>query len=143
MKSVPKLALLVLIGLALGACAPASGGGEALLDQEWTLRSMTIGGTEFELEREVATTIQFSADGRYGGHGGCNSYSGAFRHQGSRISLEPAAATLMGCLVGGDQETAFFSALPQLTLFAIGPEGLRLSSSDGSTSLTFVASSAR
>ena len=117
---------------------PLSGtGADGLLDREWALRTMVFDGAEVELEQGVTTTIQFTADGRFGGSGGCNSYSGSFVRDGSTISLGPAEATLMACLVGGEQESAFFSALPQISAWEIGAGELRLSSADGRTVLTF------
>ncbi len=115
------------------------GGDVGIPDQEWTLQSMIIDGTEIALESGVSTTIRFAADGKYGGSGGCNSYTGLYTLQGNTISLGAAAATLMLCQTGMDQETNFFAALETLSSFEIAADSLQLSSADGKTMLTFGA----
>lgn len=114
----------------------ASGG---LPEGEFILVSLVVDGTEVALEDGVTTTIQFAAGGAYSGSGGCNRYTGAYTLQGATLSLGDAAATLMACPSGEAQERQFFTALPKITTFETTVDGLRLSSADGSTVLTFTA----
>ena len=116
-----------------------SGGRDGLLDREWKLGSLVVDGAEVALEEDVSTTIQFAADGMYSGSGGCNRYSGSYTREGNTLSLGVAASTLMACETGMDQEAAFFSALPQVAVYELTADGLRLSSADGDTTLSFVA----
>lgn len=112
-----------------------------LPQKELTLTAMTLDGEEVELEDDVVTTLQFSPDGRYSGSGGCNGYNGAYTLTGNDLALGPAAATRMACRTGMEQETKFFGALAQISAFETTAEGLRLSSADGKTTLSFSADS--
>lgn len=64
----------------------------------------------------LQTTLEFSADGRFFGHGGCNRYTGSVKAVGrGRLILGPAASTRMACPPASmDQEAKFFKALDKV-----------------------------
>jgi len=57
-------------------------------------------------------TLQFMADGKVAGSGGCNRYSGSVAFKGLQIKFTPMASTMMACAPAlMDQETRYFDAL--------------------------------
>jgi putative lipoprotein len=82
----------------------------------------SLGGTPWLLEdlsgRGVIdnshVTLQFMADGKVAGSGGCNRYSGSMALKGAQIEFTPMASTMMACAPAlMDQETRYFAALTQ------------------------------
>jgi putative lipoprotein len=80
----------------------------------------TLGGAAWQLEDLVGrgvidnshVTLQFMADGKVAGSGGCNRYSGSVAFKGLQIKFTPMASTMMACVPAlMDQETRYFDAL--------------------------------
>jgi heat shock protein HslJ len=94
-----------------------------------------LGGTPWLLEdlagRGVIdnshVTLQFMADGKVAGSGGCNRYSGSVALRGPRIRFTPMASTMVACAPAlMDQETRFFTALTQADTVAFDKTGALL-----------------
>lgn len=99
----------------------------------WLAEDIGGGGV---LDR-VQTTLDLSADGRFGGSGGCNRMHGQAKIAGNAITFGNVAATMMACTPAAmDQEQKFFAALAKarhwrrddaqqkLTLLGIGGQVL-------------------
>jgi heat shock protein HslJ len=106
--------ILMSVVLLLAACVPVTGSEPAqpeinLEGTRWMLES--INGTPVVPGSEV--TLQFDADNQAGGHGGCNSYGGAYTLTNSSIEFENLAQTLMACLDEdlNQQESTYTNAL--------------------------------
>ena len=73
------------------------------------------------------TTLQFMADGKVGGSGGCNHYSGKVTLKGTLITFTPMASTMMACAHAlMDQETRFFDALTKAETVSFDKTGALL-----------------
>jgi len=60
----------------------------------------------------VQTTIEFDAEGRVLGSGGCNRFTGSYSFEGGRLEFSPLAGTKMMCPEAVmDQEDRFHRAL--------------------------------
>lgn len=72
-------------------------------------------------------TLQFLADGKVAGSGGCNRYNGSAAIKGSTITFTPMASTMMACAPAlMDQETRFFAALTKADTVSIDKTGALL-----------------
>lgn len=115
--------------------------GEVTLESgRWLLASITKDGTMTEALPDRAVTAIFG-DGSLGGTGGCNSYSAAYTINGDgTLAIEPPIQTLVYCMPEEimDQESRYFSLLPEMTAYEIEDDRLLLSSSDGGIILSFV-----
>jgi putative lipoprotein len=105
---------------------PASplGGGE------WIIES--VGGEATPGPR--APTIRFGEDGRVGGFGGCNNYSGGYTQNGAKITFTPIISTMMACAAGSTMqvESAIGAALRGDATYAINGDGkLVINSANG------------
>jgi len=98
-----------------------------------------LAGSSWQLQGNARVTMQFSADGRVAGRGGCNRYTGQAKIDGASLSFGPMASTQMAC--PGDamnQEREFLAALGKAERFQL-MEGALLLFTQGSTQpLTFV-----
>lgn len=105
---------------------------EATLDgTAWVLVSLdgapVVDGSE--------VTLQFGADNRVSGSGGCNSFGGPYLVDGDSIAFGMLASTLMACMDEDlmQQEAAFFQALNAVSSYAIEGNTLTLTTDDGAT----------
>ncbi len=74
----------------------------------WLAENIGGGGVMDRLQ----TTLEIEADGRVGGSGGCNRFSGKATIEGRAIRFLPIAATQMACSSAAmAQEQKFFAAL--------------------------------
>ncbi len=80
----------------------------------------------------TSVTIEFT-DGQMGGSSGCNSYGGAYKASGNKISTDSINMTLMACLDAGvmEQESAFLEILQNAQTFELTEGQLLILSSDG------------
>ncbi|WP_291201846.1 META domain-containing protein [Hyphomonas sp.] len=106
--------------------APASplGGGQ------WIIES--VGGQATPGPR--APTINFGEDGRVGGFGGCNQYSGGYTQNGAKVTFTPIISTMMACAAGSimQVESAIGAALRGDATYAINGDGkLVINSANG------------
>jgi len=124
MKKVILFTGILLIALAVSACAGATGGSEADLNgTAWTLES--YGGKN--LLSETTMTANFSS-GEINGSASCNQYFGAYEIKGDQITLEGLGWTEMACLNPEgimEQESAIMALLSKAVSYQI--EGGKLS----------------
>lgn len=123
----PATALLTVGGETYPGCAgdPV----DLLAVGEWQV--VSIGGEAFP--EEPPATIEFMAEGRVGGSGGCNRWSGAFR-LGEGLGIGPhLVSTMMACLEPVmATERRLLDALPLVTAFDFDESGrLVLATGDG------------
>ena len=102
--------------------------GQGLMDRKWTLQSFGTMGSEEGLVPDTEITIEFSADGRIHGSGGCNRYfsSYEFGADGS-FKIKPIGSTQMACPEEiMDQEMNYFKALQGVSAFKLKSQVLQL-----------------
>jgi heat shock protein HslJ/membrane-bound inhibitor of C-type lysozyme len=102
---------------------------DLLLGAEWVVED--IGGTGI-VDRSRAT-LRFGADGKVGGRGSCNIYTGSYALTGENLTFGRAAATAMACAPAlMQQEQRFLDLLQQVSRFDIDEAGaLQLVPPDG------------
>jgi heat shock protein HslJ len=82
----------------------------------------------------TSLTADFGADGTLSGKSGCNSYSGSYKVEGSKISIGPIASTKMYCNEPAgvmEQETQYLLALESAATYRIEGNSLELRTQDG------------
>lgn len=76
---------------------------------------------------------------RASGSGGCNSYTGSYAVQGSTITFNKMAMTMMACIDGMDTESAFHAVLKATHGYAIHGDNLEFHDSTGQLLARFQA----
>jgi heat shock protein HslJ len=83
-------------------------------------------------------TANFDANGQLSGSAGCNTYSAAYKTEGDKISIGPAATTRKACeLAVMDQEQQYLAALSTAATYRIDGTKLELRTADGALAATF------
>ncbi|MCB0195937.1 MAG: META domain-containing protein [Anaerolineae bacterium] len=107
-----------------------------LKNTQWVLQR--YGDPEALQAVEPATTITAvftgpadSNEGTLIGFGGCNRYTTGFTIEADQISIDPMAATMMACEVGGEQEAAYQALLQEAETFQITGKQLQLTGPNG------------
>jgi len=98
---------------------------------EWMLEAFVAGGTETAALTTTEVTIAF-ADDTVSGSAGCNRYRASLGTDGSFLQIGPPLSTKMNC--EGEimqQETRFLNLLPQITIYRVIGDQLRLETPDG------------
>lgn len=114
----------------------AEGEGSGLEPKKWVLTA--IAGEPVMLVKGAAF-INFDVDeGRAGGNGGCNSFSGKFKVSGDTIKFGDLLSTMMACRLGNrmEIERQFMDGLQKADGFAISGNRLRIMKA-GETLLEF------
>ena len=147
------IAVLLLLGLVLSACAPATEAPTAqptvvptptvvdlspqLVDKLWVLAAYGDATNPTVVEEGTKVTALFAADGSLSGSGGCNNYSSTYQLAGDQITISPITSTMMACEKGMDQETIVLSALQNAQQIVFIPQGrLEIYYNSGSTTET-------
>ena len=80
----------------------------------------------------TAVTAEFNG-GKIGGSSGCNSYGGAYKASGKKITTDSIVMTLMACMDAGvmEQESTFLEILQKAQSFELSEGQLLILSSDG------------
>jgi heat shock protein HslJ len=135
--------LLVIAALLLSACQNASPASSIPLeDTIWLMQSFqnAAGQTTQALPGSEANA-RFSKDGKVFGNASCNQYSGAYKTNGNKITIDPGAMTMMMCPDEGlsAQEQDFIAALKAAAAYKIQGEQLNLIDREGNPVLTFTA----
>lgn len=100
--------------LLLALAVPAAAAAEGLAGSEW--RPLTLAGAPFP--EGVEATVQFGADGRLTGSGGCNRFTGSYAIEGETLTIGPVAATRMLCPEPAmSAEAALFRVLSEARSF--------------------------
>lgn len=122
--------LLIVFTVLLSACA----GNSASLEGEWKLVSYGSASNPTPALPNVETSINFGADGQFGGNVGCNSFGAGYQVNGNQVTFEAAVSTMMFCEATMDQETAILGIVSEQTLnFELSGNQLTLTSQDGSS----------
>jgi heat shock protein HslJ len=124
--------LTVLAVLGLAACQPAATGTgptASLAGGEWRLAE--LGGRPAGVgAQDRAATLRLR-DGQASGFAGCNSFSGGYAVEGSRLTFSALGATRMACDQGMQLERDYFAALEATRTFRLTPKGLELLGESG------------
>ena len=115
--------------LLLAGCTATPEESGTLVGPVW-LAEQVAGGA---LPTEPQVTLQFGADGRAAGKGGCNQYSGPYQTTGNSISFSAMISTKMAC--EGDvmeREQAYLDMLSRVSSYEVRNNAeLILSADDG------------
>jgi heat shock protein HslJ len=118
-----------------GASSGASGAGAAgpeLVGTAWAL-----GDFPGQVLTDVRPTISFSGDGTVSGIGGCNTFSGTYTVDGSKLTFGALSSTKKAC---GDTvdtvEQAYLAALQATQTYEITSDA-KLKLTSGATTMTF------
>jgi heat shock protein HslJ len=146
------VALLVLAGLALGACAASPTpiemtpiettlpGSSPLNETQWELiRYISAQGQLADILAETQVTLEF-ADGKLSGSAGCNSFFGDYQSNAGSLTIGSIGYTEMFCTRPEgvmEQESAYLSALLDAASYTIDGESLTVTNVDGEDILIF------
>lgn len=125
-QSFPRWVLISLssmAAIAAAACASMAPGAQALAGTSWTAQS--INGQAIVGPR--TPTLNFAAEQRVSGSGGCNSYFGAYTLRSGALSIGEMGRTEMACEVPiMQQEDTFLAALGDARAFDMTNETLTI-----------------
>jgi heat shock protein HslJ len=123
--------VLITLLMLLTAC---SSGNSLSIEGEWTLVSYGDAANTTPALPNVEASLNFEANGQFGGNVGCNGFGGGYTVSGDQITFESIVSTMMFCEGISDQETAVLGILSDQTLTAtITGNQLTLTSTDGSS----------
>lgn len=120
----PALMVKRFVGVFPGATCGGGTTSPALAGTYWKL--LEVGGRAVpagEARSEPHIVLE-SKEGRLGGSGGCNRFTGTYELAGEKLTFGPIASTRMACLHGMDLEAALTSALGKVQSWKI--EGRQL-----------------
>lgn len=115
-----------------------------LVGTAWTLASINATGTETPVASGSTVTLEFGADGRAGGDGGCNTYGGGYQVQGNTLTFEQMVSTLMACADNAvtQQEQTYLRLLETVETFSVEDGELTLYDETGQSVLVFTEGAA-
>lgn len=118
---------------------------QGLIDRKWALQSFGTRGAGKRLLPGTEISIEFSADGRLHGSGGCNGYFGSYKIElDGSLRISPIGATQMACPKKiMDQEIEVFKALQSVSAFKVKSQVLQLLYENGDRVLNFKESISR
>jgi len=127
-------ASLISVSPLLTACTINQGSSFSLAGSNWVLVS-TAGN---DMPSDIYISASFGEDGSLGGSSGCNNYSAQYQVDGDRISIGPAASTLMACPEPVMAlESAYMQALGSAAGYKLDGENLILVDGNGEALLVF------
>lgn len=116
---------------------------ERVHGKPWSLRAITIDGSNVVMHVDALMAIRFDPDGQARGYGGVSQFSRgyAFDDGGALKWTTPdfALQRKSGPPELRDKEQVYLDALKQVTRGIAGKKSLTLQSEDGSTLLTYVS----
>jgi heat shock protein HslJ len=119
-------------GAGAGASSGAGAAGPELVGTAWAL-----GDFPGQVLTDVRPTISFSGDGTVSGIGGCNTFSGTYTVDGSKLTFGALSSTKKAC---GDTvdtvEQAYLAALQATQTYEITSDA-KLKLTSGATTMTF------
>jgi|GEM_PF-1076370 len=133
---------LILVGL------PGCGSGDGTGQQKGTDQVADLQGTVWVLDNldgdplvaDSRISLEFQAEGRVNGHGGCNSFGGSFTLTKGSLRFGPMMSTKMSCGPELDeQESRFLAALGLVRAARINTTDLILTVPDREYPLVFKA----
>jgi putative lipoprotein len=107
---------------------------QGLEGSTWRLISLGVPGGEAILEQDSEITLNFTADGAFEGHGGCNTYSGtATANDDGTITVNPITSTRMACESDPitAQEIGYLTALENAVQYRVAGDRLMIWTEDG------------
>ncbi len=148
MKSKMFVLAILLLGMGLSACAQVGNANQdAAAGQAGSGPVDVLDGTSWKLLHYRKTTVSEGIDitavfenGNIGGSSGCNSYSGTYQIDGSKITIGPLAGTMMACVDPPEvmeMEQMYQAWLTDAVRFELSEDQLMIFRSDGEA-LTFV-----
>jgi heat shock protein HslJ len=117
--------LLVIVGITflVNSCSTAD-----LLTQlggkEWNVTSLFGKPQDVDEITKGLPSLNFSDNGKLFGSTGCNNFTGSYKLDGTKLSLDPGAMTKMFC--PGDTEQDFLRAINQVTSLKMDGNTLNL-----------------
>lgn len=112
-----------------------------LANTRWLLASFAAEGGQSPVVEGATITLNFGADGRAAGSGGCNSYGGEYSERGDELSFGPIVSTKRACVDerANRQEQQYLAALGAAGRFELSSGRLTIFQSDGRGSLNFTS----
>ena len=111
----------------------AHAGASSLSGEEWVIED--IGGAG--VIDDSHASLQFLAEGRLAGSGGCNRLIGSYTLDGDTLSITPAGSTMMACAPAlMNQEHTLLDLLPRVSSYAIDKTGSLVLSTGSGKSIT-------
>ncbi len=110
-----------------------------LMDRKWALHSFGTIGSEETLLPDTEISVEFAADGRLHGSGGCNRYFSSHEiGPGDSLTIKQIGSTRMACPPDiMDQEMNYFKALQRVSAFKVKNQVLQLFYENGEQVLNF------
>ena len=111
-----------------------------LMKRKWALRSFGIKDSQDPLAPRTAISLEFAADGKLHGSGGCNRYFAAYEiGPGDSLKIKSIGSTRMACPQEFmDQEMRYFEALQRVSAFRVQNNLLQLFYENGRRVLNFI-----
>lgn len=115
------------------------GNADNLADTRWKLVSLGTGSEAVPVLLNSSVTLEFGADGKVSGQGGCNSYGGTYTVQDGSLKFGEIVSTLRACVdqTITEQEQRYLQALRGAQQYTLEGDSLTLSSSDNGDVLKF------
>lgn len=141
-----KFVILTFVSLVIVGCAaptsappPTLDGRFALEGTHWSLVSLTLDGVTQTPNGVLIPTLEFTADGKIRGTGGCNNFDGSYTAQGEMLTIREISRTLMACMPNEilTLEGAFLSALQSARMFEKRDNQLSITFAEGMGKLLF------
>lgn len=113
-----------------------------LLDKKWVLQSFGTEGSEEKPLTATEINIEFTADRRLHGSGGCNRYFSAYETGfGNSFTIKQIGSTRMACPQEiMDQEMRYFGSLQNVSTFKMGEQHLEFFDEKGNRVLNYSSS---
>ncbi|MGD8985899.1 MAG: META domain-containing protein, partial [Desulfobacteraceae bacterium] len=111
-----------------------------LMTRKWALRSLGVKDSQDPLLPRTAISLEFAADGKLRGSGGCNRYFAAYEiGPGDSLKIKSIGSTRMACPQEFmDQEMRYFEALQRVSAFRVQNNLLQLFYENGRRVLNFI-----
>jgi heat shock protein HslJ len=117
--------LFVIVGILLVLNACSSGDPLTQLGgKEWNVTSLFGKSLDGDDITKGLPSLNFNDNGKLFGSTGCNNFTGSYKLDGTKISLDPGAMTKMFC--PGDTEQDFLKAINQVTSLKMDGNTLNL-----------------
>lgn len=128
-----RVLLIGVLAILLAACG---GSTASLAGPTWTVTAMP----GVDVQPTVTITALFGSDGMVSGSGGCNNYSAAYTVNGSSLTIQAPAATMMSCSEEiNQQESDYFFLLEDAGAYEIKGDTLTIKDSDGQALLEYTS----
>ncbi len=115
----------------VGSCSAAGGSGGQIEGTRWIATAITVDGSLQSLPEGATADATFTA-GTVAGFGGCNSFSGPARVDGSRLTIRPLTSTTMACVDPAmAAEASYLAALGSVASYTAAPDKLTLFDGSG------------